>query len=452
MVKVRRRPGGHRPRAGNPGQIIAGAFAVGIAIGTGLLLLPVSSAGEEAASVLDAVFTATSAVCVTGLVTVDTGTAWSTPGHVVILALMQVGGLGIMTVASLLVVLVSRRLGLRARLVAQAQSGNLDLSDVRRVLRNVVLFSLAGEAVTAVALALRLATAYGVAPATAMWESVFHAVSAFNNAGFVLWSDGMTAFAGDPWMLLPVALAVIVGGLGFPVIFELVRAWRPRSWSVTTRITLITSGVLLIVGTVLLIVLEYGNPATLGPMGVAGKVLVGFFSAVMPRSGGFNAVDIGAMTPESWLATDVLMFIGGGSASTAGGIKVTTFGLLAAVLWAEMSGERDVDVGRRRIPSANQRQALAVALLGVGLAVASTFVVLGVSDEGLDRVLFEVLSALGTVGLSTGITAELPAAGQVVLVVLMFVGRLGPLALASALALRERTRHYERPEERTIIG
>ena len=425
---------------------------MGIAIGTGLLLLPVSSADGQSASVLDSVFTATSAVCVTGLVTVDTGTSWSTAGHLVILGLMQVGGLSIMTVASLLVVLVSRRLGLRARLAARAQSGNLDLSDVRRVLRNVVLFSLAGEAVTAVALALRLATAYDVAPGRAAWEGVFHAVSAFNNGGFVLWSDGMTGFAGDPWMLLPVALAVIAGGLGFPVIFELVRSWRPRTWSVTTRITLVASGALLVVGAVVLFLLEYGNPATLGPMGVAGKVLVGFFSAVMPRSGGFSAVEIGAMTPESWLATDVLMFIGGGSASTAGGIKVTTFGLLAAVLWAEMSGERDVDVGRRRIPIANQRQALAVALLGVGLAVVSTFVVLGLSDEDLDRVLFEVLSALGTVGLSTGITAELPAAGQVVLVVLMFVGRLGPLALASALALRERPRHYERPEERTIIG
>jgi trk/ktr system potassium uptake protein len=425
---------------------------VGIASGTGLLLLPVSAAGEEGASVLDAVFTATSAVCVTGLVTVDTGTSWSTFGHLVILGLMQVGGLGIMTVASLLVVLVSRRLGLRARLVAQAQSGSLDLSDVRRVLRNVVLFSLVGEALTALALGGRLVAGYGVAPGAAVWEGVFHAVSAFNNAGFVLWSDGMTGFAGDPWMLLPVALAVIVGGLGFPVIFELVASWRPRTWSVTTRITIVTSGVLLLVGTVLLTALEYGNPATLGPMGVGGKALAGFFSAVMPRSGGFNVVEIGAMTPESWLATDVLMFIGGGSASTAGGIKVTTFGLLAAVLWAEMSGEPDVDVGRRRIPVANQRQALAVALLGVGLAMASTFVLLGASDEDLDRVLFEALSALGTVGLSTGITAELPAVGQVVLVVLMFVGRLGPLALASALALRERPRHYQRPEERTIIG
>ncbi|GAA4881100.1 TrkH family potassium uptake protein [Actinomycetospora straminea] len=447
-----RRTRGHRPRAGNPSQIIVAAFAAGVAAGTGLLLLPASSADGEGASLLESAFTATSAVCVTGLVVVDTGTTWSPVGQVVILALMQVGGLGIMTVASLLVVLVSRRLGLRARLVAQAQSGSLDLRDVGRVLRNVVLFSLVGEAVTALALGLRLATAYDVHPATAAWEGVFHAVSAFNNAGFALWPGSMTGFAGDPWMLLPVALAVVVGGLGFPVIFELLRSWRPRTWSVTVRLTVVTSAVLLVGGTVLLVVLEYGNPATLGPMSVAGKVLTGFFSAVMPRSAGFNVVDIGAMTPESWLATDVLMFIGGGSASTAGGIKVTTFGLLAAVLWAEVSGERDVDVGRRRIPVANQRQALAVALLGVGLAMVSTFVLLGVSDEDFDRVLFEVLSALGTVGLSTGITTELPAAGQVVLIVLMFVGRLGPLALASALALRERPRHYQRPEERTIIG
>ena len=451
-VGSRRRPRGHAPRAGDPGQVIAAAFAAAIALGTGLLLLPASSAGEEGAGFLDSVFTATSAVCVTGLVTVDTGTYWSPVGHVVILGLMQAGGLGIMTVASLLVVLVSRRLGLRARLVAQAQSGSLDLSDVRRVLRNVVLFSLVGEAVTAVVLGLRLATTYDVHPGRAAWEGVFHAVSAFNNAGFVLWPEGTAAFPGDAWILLSVALAVVVGGLGFPVIFDLVRSWRPRTWSVTTRITVVTSGALLVVSTVLLIVLEYANPATLGPMGVGQKLLTGFFSAVMPRSGGFNVVDIGAMTPESWLATDVLMFIGGGSASTAGGIKVTTFGLLAVVLWSEMRGEPDVDVGRRRIPVANQRQALAVALLGVGLAMVSTFVLLGVSDEDLDRVLFEVLSALGTVGLSTGITAELPAVGQVVLVVLMFVGRLGPLALASALALRERPRHYQRPEERTIIG
>lgn len=439
-------------RAGNPAVVIALAFAGGIGVGTGLLMLPAARAAPEGTAFLDALFTATSAVCVTGLVVVDTGTHWSPFGHVVLAALMQVGGLSIMTVASLLVVLVSRRLGLRARLVARAQSGSLDLSDVRRVLRNVVLFSLAGEALTALVLVLRLYLGYDTGFGTALWEGLFHAVSAFNNGGLVLWPYGMSGFAGDPWMLLPVALAVVVGGLGFPVIFELVRSYRPRTWSVTTRITMVTSGVLLAAGTVVLTALEYGNPATLGPMGVGDKLLAGFFSAVMPRSGGFSVVDVGTMTPESWLATDVLMFIGGGSASTAGGIKVTTFGLLALVLWAEMRSEADVDVGTRRIPEANQRQALAVALLGVGLAVVSTFVLLSVTPYGTDRVLFEVLSALGTVGLTTGITTDLPEVAEVLLVVLMFVGRLGPLALASALALRERPRRYRRPEERTIIG
>ncbi|WP_433803355.1 TrkH family potassium uptake protein [Actinomycetospora sp. CA-084318] len=439
-------------RAGNPAVVIAVAFAAGIVVGTGLLMLPASAAGAEGAGFLDALFTATSAVCVTGLVVVDTGGYWSSFGHVVLAGLMQVGGLSIMTVASLLVVLVSRRLGLRARLVARAQSGSLDLSDVRRVLRNVVLFSLAGEAVTALVLVLRLHLGYDAAFGTALWEGLFHAVSAFNNGGFVLWPDGMIGFAGDPWMLLPVALAVVVGGLGFPVIFELVRSYRPRTWSVTTRITVVTSGALLVVGTVTLTAMEYANPATLGPLGVGDKLLAGFFSAVMPRSGGFSAVDVGSMTPESWLVTDVLMFIGGGSASTAGGIKVTTFGLLALVLWAEMRSEADVDVGPRRIPEANQRQALAVALLGLGLVVVSTFVVLALTPHATERVVFEVLSALGTVGLSTGITADLPDAAEIVLVVLMFVGRLGPLALASALALRERPRRYRRPEERTIIG
>lgn len=433
--------------------MIAGAFAAAIAVGTAVLLLPAATAGEPRTSVLEALFTATSAVCVTGLVIVDTGTYWSPFGQVVILVLIQAGGLGIMTVASLLVVVVSRRLGLRARLLAQAQTQAVSLLDVRRVVRNVVLFSLGGEAVAALVLGVRFATTYDMSVGRAAWEGVFHAISAFNNAGFGLRADSLVAYVGDPWILITIAVAVIVGGLGFPVVFELARAWRrPASWSVTTRITVITTGALLISGTLLLTALESENPATLGGFTGSGKLLAGFFSAVMPRTAGFNALDISAMTPESWLVTDVLMFIGGGSAGTAGGIKVTTFGLLAFVLYAEIRGEPDVNVGLRRIPLSNQRQALAVALLGVGLTMLSTFVLLALSDVGLERVLFEVLSALGTVGLSTGITADLTDAGKYVLVALMFVGRLGPLTLASALALRGRTRRYQRPEERTIIG
>ncbi len=402
---------------------------------------------------VDALFTAVSAVSLTGLTVVDTGGYWSTFGQVVILVLMQVGGLGIMSMATLVAVLVSRRLGLRARLLIQAETKSLRLRDVRRLLRNIVLFSLGAEAVVAVVLTVRFATHYGESWGDAAYHGVFHAVSAFNGGGMSLNVDSMMRYVADPWVSLTVALAVVLGGLGFPVVFELARSWRrPREWSVLTYLTLGATAVLLTGGWIAFTVAEYSNPATMGPLAIRQKLLAGFFTAVMPRSGGLNSIDTSALTPESMLTTDILMFIGGGSAGTAGGIKVTTFALLAFVIWAEMRGETQVHVGRRRIPESNQRQALAVALLGVGLVMVSTVILLALTEHPLDRVLFEATSAFGTVGLSTGITGDLGRAGHLVLVVLMFVGRIGPLTLASALALRERTRRYELPEERTIVG
>ncbi len=293
---------------------------------------------------LDAVFTATSAVCVTGLITVDTATYWSTFGEVVILALIQLGGLGIMTVASLMVVLLSRRMGLRARLVAQAQTRTLTPHDVGRVVRNVIIFSLASEAVIAAVLGIRFAVAGPMSPGEAMWHGLFHSVSAFNNAGFSLNADSLVGYVGDAWIMLTVCVAVIVGGLGFPVVFELARGWRhPRAWSVTTKLTVGVTVALLVIGTVVIAIAEHDNPATLGAMPGGTRLLAAVFTATMPRTAGFNAIDIGAMSGEGLLFSDLLMFIGGGSASTAGGIKVTTFGLLAVVLWAEMRGE-----GRRQ--------------------------------------------------------------------------------------------------------
>lgn len=246
---------------------------------------------------------------------------------------------------------------------------------------------------------------------------------------------------------------MILGGLGFPVAFELARCWRrPALWSVMTRLTVTLTVALLVLGTAVLTVTESTNPDTLGPLRGPEKLLAGFFASAMTRTAGFNSLDIGAMRPESLLASDVLMFIGGGSAGTAGGIKVTTFGLLAFVLWSEMRGESHVNVRKRRIPPSNQRQALAVALLSVGAVVTATFVLVVITHHGLERALFEVVSALATVGLSTGITGSLPPQADLLLVVLMFAGRIGPLTLASALALRERTRRFELPEERTIVG
>ena len=440
-------------RLRHPAQIVAIGFATAIAIGTGLLYLPVASAEPGSAHIVDALFTATSAVCVTGLITVDTGSYWSTFGEVVILALIQLGGLGIMTMATLVTVLVSRRLGLRAQLLAQTETKSLQLQDVRRVVRNVVLFNLGSEVVITVILAARFLQAYDKPWGAALYEAVFHAVSAFNSGGFSLYSDSLMGFVGDPWIVLPVAAGFIVGGLGFPVIFELVRSGRrPREWSVLTKITLWVTIPLLVLGTLVLGLLELTNRATLASLNGSDKLLAAFFAAATPRSGGFNTIDVSQMRPESWLVTDILMFIGGGSASTAGGIKVTTFGVLAFVLWAELRGEPRVNVGRRRLPEHTQRQALTIVLLSVGLVALSTVVMMQLSRYSLDRVLFDVISASATVGLSTGITGDLPRPGQLLLVVLMFVGRIGPLTLFSALALRERARRYELPEERMIIG
>ncbi|MFI0357546.1 TrkH family potassium uptake protein [Actinomadura sp. 9N407] len=437
----------------HPAQVVVSGFLLVITIGTLLLLLPASTDTGESPRFLDALFTSTSAVCVTGLVAVDTGTHWSTFGHVVIAGLMQVGGLGIMTMATLFAVVISGRVGLRARLAVQAETKSLRMVDVRRLVRNVVLFSLFCEAIAATVLTVRFATEYGQPLGRALYWGVFHAISSFNNAGFALWSDSLTRFAGDPWICMTAAIAVVVGGLGFPVVFELARGWRrPSAWSILTRVTLGMTATLLTLGTVVLTLSEWSNERTLGALPPGTRLQAGFFAAVMPRSGGFNSVDIGQMRPESWLVTDVLMFIGGGSAGTAGGIKVTTFGLLAFVIWAELRGETRVNVGHRRLPEGTQRQAVAIALMAVGFVVTATFTLMQMTEHTLDQVVFEVVSAFATVGLSTGITAELPTAGHALIVALMFIGRIGPLTLGTALAIRERTRRYELPEERPIVG
>ncbi|GAA2737144.1 TrkH family potassium uptake protein [Actinocorallia aurantiaca] len=437
----------------HPAQVIVGGFGIAILIGTLLLLLPASTSSPGSATPLNALFTATSAICVTGLLLVDTETHWSTFGEVVIMLLMQAGGLGIMTLATLFALLVSGRVGLRARLLAQTETKTLSASDVRRVVRNVVIFSLVSELLIAVILTLRFMLGYGEGLGRAAYLGLFHAISAFNNAGFALWPDSVVRFATDAWICLPIALAVVVGGLGFPVVFELARSWRrPSRWSVLTRITLAVTVPLLVLGTAAFTIFEWSNPGTFGALPQSRRVMAGFFTAVMPRSGGFNLIDISQMRSESWLVTDILMFIGGGSAGTAGGIKVTTFGLLAFVIWAELRGEDQVNVGHRKLPSAVQRQALTIALLGVGLVAAGTFVLLSLSRQTLDEVAFEVISAFGTVGLSLGATTSMPTSGQILLVVLMFIGRIGPVTLFSALAMRERTRHYELPEERPIVG
>lgn len=441
------------PRFARPERVIAAAFAAAIGAGTLLLWIPVSNARGEWTPFVDALFTATSAVCVTGLATVDTGTYWSPFGQVVIAVLIQVGGIGIMTLATLIAVALFRRIGLSTRSTVQAETKAISAADLQQIVLRVVLFSLITEAVLACALAVRFMFGYDYAYTEALTHGAFHAISSFNNAGFSLYPDNLMGFAQDPWILIPIAAAVIVGGLGFPVVFELWRRWRhPRSWTALTRITIVMTVSLLVLAMVGFLVSEQGNPATWGALPGNQQVLQAFFTGVMPRTAGFNIVDIGQMRPESWALTDVLMFIGGGSAGTAGGVKVTTIGIIIFVVVAEMRSRPDVEVGNRRISTAVQRQALVVIALGLALVAMGTIALLALTDWGFDQVLFESVSAFGTVGLSTGITSSLPDGAKIALVLLMFAGRIGPLTFAAALANRSTTRLHRRPEERMSIG
>lgn len=437
----------------HPARIVPLAFLAAIAAGTVLLAMPISRPGPDGAPLLVALFTSTSAACITGLAVVDTSSYWSPFGQSVILVLMQLGGFGILTLASLLGLVVSHRIGLRSRLLAQQEIGTVGLGDVRRLVRGVAVVMFTAEALTAAVLSLRLVFGYGEPTGRALWHGVFHAVSAFTNSGFALYPDNLVRFVSDPWVCLPVFLAVLAGSLGFPVLYELrEEARQPAAWSIHTKLTVGTSLLLLLIMMAALLVFEWRNPRTLGSLDLGTKWLAALFQSIQPRSGGLNTVDYGAMREETWAVTDAMMFIGGGSASTAGGIKVTTFALLGYVIFAEIRGEPDVVVAQRRVAGSTQRLALSIALLGVAVVGAGTLIVLSVSAYPLGQVLFEVTSAFGTVGLSTGITADLPPSAQVVLIVLMFVGRVGIVVAASALALRSRTRLYRKPEERPLVG
>ncbi len=437
----------------HPARVVPIAFMAAGTVGAVLLSLPVATPGPERPPWPIALFTSISAVTVTGLGVVDTASYWSPFGHLVILALVQVGGFGIMTLATLLGLLVGGRLGLRSSLIAQAESHTLNLGDVRHVLRRVAVTMALFEVAIAAVLTFRFRARYDETWGEALYNGVFYAVQAFCNGGFALHSDSLVGFVEDAWVILFICAAVIAGGIGFPVLFELRRRWRqPRLWTVHTRLTVYGYASLFVLGTVAFLVLEWRNEGTLGPLSLQGKVLASITGSVMPRSGGLNAVDYAAITPETMAVTYVLMFIGGGSAGTAGGIKVTTFFLLAFVIWSEVRGERDTNIAHRRIGSQTLRQALTVALLGIGVIAVGTLTILLMTDLALDVVLFEAISAFATVGLSTGVIPELPTGAQVTLVVMMYVGRVGTITVASALALKSRHHHYHLPEERPVVG
>jgi Trk-type K+ transport system membrane component len=429
-------------------------------------MMPFTTVSGESTSFADALFTSASAVTVTGLATVDTATHWNFYGDVIIALLIQIGGFGIVGFATLLGYLVDGRISLSSRMSARTEATVSGNPDVRKLITSILKMMLFFEALLFVFLFYRFFTEYQYSLSDALGHGAFHAISAFNNAGFALYSDSLMSFARDGWIIVPIFVGAFMGSLGFPVLSE---GWDrlknnanrflkrkhevlPVQWSLNSRIILWASLILVVGGTVYVAVLEWNNPKTLGPLDPFTKILDSIFAAIMPRTAGFNAQDITAMHPSTWLGMDVLMFIGGGSASTAGGIKIGTAVVLAYIVFTEIRGETAVNIGNRRLPRSIQRQALTIVGLTASVSAFAIVIMRLTTEFPLDMIIFDVLSAVCTVGLSTGVTMDMHDPGKVMFAILMFIGRVGPVSMATALALRKAKRHFEYPKESPLIG
>lgn len=437
----------------HPARAVALVFLLAILAGTLLLMLPAARVAAGAAPWNVALFTAVSAICVTGMAIVDTGTYWSPFGQVTIMVLFQLGGIGLMTAATLLGLMVNRSPKLRTRMLTHAESRTLGMGDVTNVLRIVIVVTAVCQLLLTLVLMFRLRLGHGLAWHEATWSGLFHAVSSFNNAGFSIHADGLVRYAGDAFILVPIMVAALIGGIGFPVLHDLRHRFRdPRHWSLHTKLTLTGTLILLLGGFLTVLLFEWDNARTMGPFSVADKLLNSMFMSVVARTAGFNTVDIGALTHETWAVHYLLMFIGGGSAGTAGGVKVGTIAVLALLVIAEAKGHPDTEAFGRRVGSAAQRQAITVLVLGSVVVAVATVILLRLTHLPTNQIIFEVIAAFGSAGLSTGITPELPVAGQLLLALLMFAGRVGTITLATSLVLGERRMPYRYPEEHPIVG
>jgi trk system potassium uptake protein TrkH len=438
----------------SPYRVIALSFAGAIGVGTILLMLPVSHAPGVRVGLIDALFTATSAVCVTGLVVVDTASAWSRFGQVVIMLLIQGGGLGIITLGTLFALALGRRFSVSERLRLQAEMGALHVGGVVRLMRHLLLFSFGSELVGT----LLLLTRFGelLPGREAAFYSLFHSISAFNNAGFSLYPDSLVRFGDDPLVMLTIAGLFILGGFSFVGLANLVMhmvGGRRFPLLLNTRIAVLMTGLLIGGATLLLLLFEWSNSASLGGMTPGYKFLAAFFQAVTPRTAGFNSIDYVDLREVSVVFTMLLMIVGANPASTGGGIKTVTVYVLMGSAWSQIRGRGELTTFRRRIANEIVVRAGTIALLSLSVIAAVT-VILSLTDPNLPfrSIAFETFSAFATVGLSLGITADLSPAAKVVLVAVMFVGRLGPLTAALALAEKRPDSSVGYPTESVLIG
>jgi trk system potassium uptake protein TrkH len=434
-----------------PAQTLVIGFAALIMFGAILLTLPIAVQPGKEINFLTSLFTATSAVCVTGLVVVDTGTHWTTFGHIVILSLIQVGGLGFMTMATFLYLLLGRRIGLKQRLTIQESLNQTNLAGIVRLAKYVLFFTFVSELAFAAILSIRWS--YDLGWQKGLWFGLFHAVSSFNNAGFDLFGGfkSLTDYAGDATVTICITTLIILGGIGFSVIVDIVRRLKePGHLALHSKMVLAVTGLLIFFGTIFIYLLEYDN--TLRNLSPLGKVLASYFQAVSPRTAGYNTLDIGALYSATQFLIVILMFIGASPGSTGGGIKTTTFGSLAISIWCMIRGKEDAEVFHRRIGKDQIYKSLAILLMATGLVTVVTMLLSITEKADFLVILFETISAFGTVGLTMGITPELTPPGRILIIMTMFLGRLGPLTLAFALSRAKRKAHLRFPEEKIMVG
>ncbi|MED5019402.1 TrkH family potassium uptake protein [Paenibacillus chibensis] len=429
-----------------------------ITLGTFLLSLPVSSASGVRVPFLNALFTATSATCVTGLAVVDTGTVYSTFGQVVMILLVHTGGIGFMTMATVIALALNKRISLRERLILQEALNHETINGVVRLVKKVILYSLLVELAGAILLAVHFYFSLHLTVGRAVYFGIFHSISMFNNAGFDLMGtvngpfSGMAPFINDPYINLVTMILIFLGGIGFIVLSDLIDFPKTRKLSLHSKVVLSATLVLIVVGTLVIFAMEFSNPSTLKPLHGGGKFMASMFQSVTTRSGGVSTLDIGSFRQSTQFMLILLMFTGAAPGSTGGGIKITTFVLLLGAVHAMIRGREDVVLFRKRIAKDVVYKAITLTLLSLLLIILFSMLLSVTEHQDFMSILFESTSAFGTTGLSMGLTTHLSPLGKIWIVFLMFFGRIGPLTLIYALSRDRKKDLFNYPEGRIIIG
>lgn len=432
-------------------QILALGFAIVILIGAVILTLPISSKSGNATNFLDSLFTATSAVCVTGLVTLDTGTYWNEFGQVVIMLLIEVGGLGFMAFTTLLAILLRRRITLRDRLIMQEAMNTFSIQGLVKMVERIVLFTVLVQIIGGVLLATQFIKDYGFLKG--LYFGIFHSVSAFCNAGFDLFGGYSSVTSYSTNAIVLITLSIIIIGLGFTVIIELLKYKTDRRLSTHTKLVLLMTSILLFGGILFMFALEYNNPETLGPMSIKNKILNAIFSGVSPRTAGFNSISLDKMTSGGKFLTIILMYIGGSPGSTAGGLKTATFGIIVLTVVSVIKGREDTELFGRRLSKELVYRAFAILMISFSLVVVVTMLLcITQPKEQFIDLLYEATSAFATVGLTTGVTQRLNFIGKIIIMITMYFGRVGPLTVALALTNKRKNKGYRYPETKILIG